>query len=216
MATVLKLNLGCGRRVLPGWINIDIHPLIPFSKIPGLTWFLFKLRLIPESAYKMKWPPGTMWHDIRKGLPFKDNTVDFIYASHFFEHVREQEAEKILLECYRVLKSKGLVRIVVPDLEFLAKKYVKGDTDFFAKLKPGRDLTGAFLDTLAFYPTKLSRRVLPGQYHYWMYDFKSLSRMLKKCRFKNVRKKMLKKSKIPEISAFEVAVEYNLYVEAQK
>ncbi|MFH1821224.1 MAG: methyltransferase domain-containing protein, partial [Methanobacteriota archaeon] len=104
----LKLNLGSGRRVIPGWINIDIHPLIPLSKIPGATWLLFKLGMIKESAYKMKWPSNTLWHDIRKGLPFDDNTADFIYASHFFEHVKEDEAEKISLECYRVLKPGGL------------------------------------------------------------------------------------------------------------
>jgi len=212
----LKLNLGSGRRVIPGWINIDIHPLIPLSKIPGATWLLFKLGLIPEVAYKMKWPPEMLWHDVRKGLPFGDETVDYIYASHFFEHFRVDEAEKILVECRRVLKPEGILRIVLPDLEILARKYVEKDREFYRKIKPGRELTDAFLDLLNFFPSKLSRRVFPGQYHLWMYDFESLSTLLKKCRFSRVERKKFAETTIPDIPNYEVAFDFNLYAEAQK
>lgn len=212
----LKLNLGSGRRIIPGWVNIDIHPLIPISRIPGANWLLFKLGMIGESAYRMKYPRNTLWHDIRKGLPFADNTADYMYASHFFEHVREGEAEKILAECLRVLKPGGVLRIVVPDLEILARKYVEGDKDFFDKIKPGRGVTSTFLDTLNFFPSKLSRKVFSGQYHLWMYDFNSMSALLSKCGFKNVERKVFKDTKIPDIPNFEVEFPYNLYVEAQK
>ncbi len=212
----LKLNLGSGRRVILGWINVDIHPLIPISKIPGATWLLFKFGVIGEGAYRMKWPKNTLWHDIRKGLPYDDNTADYMYASHFFEHVKEEEAEKILRECHRVLRPGGVLRIVIPDLELLAKKYVAGDKAFFEKIKPGRHITGAFLDLLNFYPSKLSRRVISGQHHLWMHDFSSLSALLQKVGFGKIERKQFRETKIPDIPSFEVEIPFNLYVEAQK
>jgi len=212
----LKLNLGSGRRIIPGWINIDIHPLIPISRIPGANWLLFKLGLIGESAYRMRYPRNTLWHDIRKGLPFDDNVADYMYASHFFEHVKEDEAEKILAECFRVLRPGGVLRIVVPDLEILARKYVEKNKEFFKKIKPDRDLTGAFLDLLNFYPSTLSRRIISGQHHLWMHDYSSMSALLTKVGFSKIERKSFRETKIPDVPSVEVEIPFNLYVEAQK
>ena len=55
--STIKLNLGCGPNLKKGFINIDL------SKKANL-------RL-----------------DLRKPLPFKGNTVDYIYSEHFFEHL---------------------------------------------------------------------------------------------------------------------------------
>ena len=211
-----RINLACGRRALPGWINIDISLNIPLSKIPFIKWVLFKLRLIPEEAYKMKWPKGTIWHDVRKGLPFRDGTVEWIYSSHFLEHVKKEEAEKILRECYRVLKSGGRIRIVVPDLEVLAKKYIKGDVKFFGLKNTTESTADKFLEILNFFPKERWQRICAGQYHLWMYDFNSLSRMLKACGFKNIERKELGKSTMPDIKKLGEPSGYDLCVEAQK
>jgi predicted SAM-dependent methyltransferase len=217
----LKVNLGCGTKALPDWINIDITLNIPFSKIPFLKRVLFKLRLIPEEAYRMRWPRGTVWHDIRRGLPFDDNTVDYIYSAHFLEHMKKAEAVKVLIECHRVLKKGGLIRIVVPDLEILAQRYNERDTKFFESnnfLNPAEKekIADAFLKSLNFFPRERWQRMYAGQYHLWMYDFDSLYCMLGDCGFKQIEKKNPSESQMPDIKKLDERSDYNLCLEARK
>jgi predicted SAM-dependent methyltransferase len=89
----LKLNVGCGQVKLPGWVNIDVEP------------------------------GGDLIADARKKLPFNDGRVDFIYNEHLLEHLTYEEGEKFLLECYRCLKESGVLRIAMPDLDYLIRKY---------------------------------------------------------------------------------------------
>jgi predicted SAM-dependent methyltransferase len=89
----LKLNIGCGRVKIPSWVNIDIEP--------GADLVI----------------------DVRKKLPFDDNSVDFIYNEHLLEHLTFKEGEKVLTECYRCLKKGGVLRIATPDLDYIIQKY---------------------------------------------------------------------------------------------
>ncbi|WP_168441934.1 class I SAM-dependent methyltransferase [Pontiella desulfatans] len=50
-------------------------------------------------------------------LPFDDETVDFIFSEHFFEHLFLDEAVDLFRECHRVLKPNGLIRTCVPDAD---------------------------------------------------------------------------------------------------
>jgi predicted SAM-dependent methyltransferase len=91
------LNVGCGDTFHPEWTNMDINPS----------------------------SPHVMPYDIRKPLPFDDGHFDAVYSSHVLEHLRKQEAKPFLLEMARVLKNHGIMRIVVPDLEAIAKLYIE-------------------------------------------------------------------------------------------
>ena len=90
------LNLGCGRRRHPGWTNAD---------------------LVPDTADVLR-------VDLRRRLPFADGTFTAVYASHVLEHLAPAEGADLLREIARVLVSGGVVRIVVPDLEGIARAYV--------------------------------------------------------------------------------------------
>lgn len=90
------LNVGCGRTFHSAWINIDIDSN----------------------------SPDVLSHDVRKSLPFSDNYFDVCYTSHLIEHLYQEEARKLLAECLRVLKPKGIVRVVVPDLEAIVRNYI--------------------------------------------------------------------------------------------
>lgn len=57
----------------------------------------------------------------RDRLPFEDNSVGYLYASHVLEHLRDHEVRHFLKEACRTLRPGGLLRIVVPDLD----KYVR-------------------------------------------------------------------------------------------
>jgi SAM-dependent methyltransferase len=91
------LNLGCGSRVHPDWVNVDFHAVAP----------------------------GVRPYDLRKGIPFPDATFDVVYHSHLLEHFSKQLAPFFLRECYRVLKPEGLLRIAVPDLEAIVRGYLE-------------------------------------------------------------------------------------------
>lgn len=91
-----RLNIGCGSKPTPGWINIDRS-----SSVPGVY----------------------CW-DCRRGLPFADAKVAAIYMEHVFEHFDlESEGKPLLSECLRVLRPNGVVRIVVPDAGAYLRAY---------------------------------------------------------------------------------------------
>lgn len=53
--------------------------------------------------------------DIRKPLPMETASVDLVFSEMCIEHVTPQEAWNFLVECHRILKPGGLIRIVIPD-----------------------------------------------------------------------------------------------------
>ena len=92
------LNLACGDFYSkePAWINLDWYPNSELVK---------KTNLIQP-------------------LPFPNNHFDVVYTSHFVEHIRRSDVNDFLRECLRVLKPNGIIRIVVPDFENIAREYV--------------------------------------------------------------------------------------------
>ncbi len=101
----LKLHLGCGKKILEGWLNIDIVPYDNRSVV-------------------MKLPKGLK--------AFKENSIPYIYMSHVLEHLDYRtEALNAAKECHRLLKPGGVLRIVVPGIERIIQAYVKNDGEFF-------------------------------------------------------------------------------------
>jgi len=90
------LNIACGSRIHSDWINIDFSPIDNRVK---------KVNLL-------------------RTLPFKNESFDVAYSSHFLEHLSPQNAKSLLQEIYRILKPKGILRIVVPDMENIARTYL--------------------------------------------------------------------------------------------
>lgn len=80
-----KLNLGCGYDVKEGYINIDAKDGRGVDLVLDLN-------------------------DCK--LPFDDNSVDEIYMAHILEHIIDRY--KFIMECYRVLKPKGIILIKLP------------------------------------------------------------------------------------------------------
>ncbi len=91
------LNLGCGATFHPDWINIDF----------------------------IATNENVVSHDLRKGIPFDNEQIDVLYNSHILEHFQKNIAVFFLNECYRVLKPNGIIRIAVPDLERIAREYLR-------------------------------------------------------------------------------------------
>lgn len=93
----MKLNLGCGNKILEGWTNVDLNP------------------------------KADVVHDIRSLPMFEDNSADVILASHVIEHFFYWEVPAILAEWFRILKPGGLMYIECPDIKKCAAMMLHGD-----------------------------------------------------------------------------------------
>jgi predicted SAM-dependent methyltransferase len=59
-----------------------------------------------------------VWHYAKYDpLPFDDDSFDFVFSEHFFEHLFLDEAIALLSECRRVLRPQGVLRTAVPDAD---------------------------------------------------------------------------------------------------
>lgn len=86
-----KLNLGCGDKILPGYINVDV------------------------AGSRQGRKPDVLC-DLRKLKPFSDNEVDEILSVHVVEHFWRWEIVDVIKEWVRVLKPGGLMVIECPNL----------------------------------------------------------------------------------------------------
>lgn len=91
------LNLGCGAALHPKWVNVD---------------------LVSNS-------PLVLAQDVTRGIQFPDATFDAVYSSHVLEHLTPEQGERLLREAFRVLRPQGVLRLVVPDLESIARLYLQ-------------------------------------------------------------------------------------------
>ena len=78
----------------PGWVTLDI------SEKSDLFW------------------------DLRKGIPFPDNSIDLVYSSHLLEHMPYEAGQALLEESRRVLKPGGEISICVPNARLYIDAYV--------------------------------------------------------------------------------------------
>lgn len=67
--------------------------------------------------------------DVRN-LPFDNEVYDIGVSSHTLEHIGRDEVSDTLDEWIRVLRPGGELRIIVPNIEWAAKKIIKGEVDW--------------------------------------------------------------------------------------
>jgi predicted SAM-dependent methyltransferase len=113
--TDLKVHLGCGQDLRPGWINIDLF-LRPrkFAPVPGATFINY---------------------DLRRGLPLSPGSCQLIYSSHFFEHLDAEHGINLMADCYRALAPDGIFRFALPDYRADFEAYLRGDDEYFAPVR---------------------------------------------------------------------------------
>ena len=63
-------------------------------------------------------------------LPYEDNSVDLIYASHVIEYFDREEVIPILSGWKSKLKPGGILRLAVPDFYAMAKLYLEKPLTF--------------------------------------------------------------------------------------
>ena len=108
------LNLGCGKKTLPNAINLDIKDGEGIDTVC----------------------------DIRKGLPYQDETFKEIICDYVLCQIHfPAEFKFVMNEIWRVLKPKGILKLKVPNARFPCafqdpmdcRYFVKETFDYFNK-----------------------------------------------------------------------------------
>lgn len=189
-----RINLGCGAQILDGWINVDYSLGAKLAKVP-----MFSLLNRGLNIFSMDWDKRIFLHDLRKPFPWADATADIIYSSHTLEHLSRGEGKHFLTECHRVLKSHGLVRVLVPDLTSVVDRYRSGElrADQFVEglgvlYGGGKESWKRSLSPFIEFP------------HKCMYDVPTLVSILNEIGF-DARGMHAFESRIPDINRIEMA-----------
>lgn len=217
----MKVNLGCGPRWKEDWVNIDYSWNARIRQTPLIK------HVIPAGK-EYDWPPHLIVRDLRKKLPFQDNSADFVFTSHVIEHLKQYECTSLLKETYRILRKDGILRVVTPDLEVLAIKYLQRDQSFyFGNNTWERTEKDTFADRFltAFYERsnqkqslkkRIKSKFFSDPYHQWLYDFESISTALKEIGFQTINRFVFGQGKTPDAKFIDSPDPMSMHIEAQK
>lgn len=186
---LLKLNVGSFLNMYHyGWINIDKLNLCDYAEAYG---YIFKQV------------------DVLKGLPYADNSVDIIVASHIIEHWNRKEGLKFLKECYRVMKEGGIIRLAVPDGKLLCNKYLDGTLNEYRFVNIG-------VENAKDDAESLFQLLLAG--HQTIYDADSLIKLLEEVGFCDVKSLAFGKSgsDVIEKQTIDMYPTLSCYIEGRK
>jgi predicted SAM-dependent methyltransferase len=152
-----RLHVGAGRERLEGWINIDIQPL------PGVD----------------------VVADVTRGLRFSG--AEAVFAEHFLEHLRLDDALRFLVECHRALAPGGWLRLSTPNLEWVWQTHYRLDLPAADKARAALRLNRAF----------------HGWRHRFLWNREMLAEALEGCGFRDVRWCRYGESELPVFQGIE-------------
>lgn len=93
----MKLHLGCGTVILPGWVNMDLEA-----------------------------GPGVTVGDVRTLDGVAERSVDVIYAGHVLDHLGRNETDAVLKVWFSRLRPGGTLRLAVSSFEAAVEEYRAG------------------------------------------------------------------------------------------
>ncbi len=104
-----RLHVGCGPRVLRGWLNVDLafEPFEDYLAYYGDRFYPPEARGDRSDFFAI---------DVTQGLPLERDSVDVVFHEDFLEHISQRDAFGFLAEVLRVLKPGGVHRVNTPDL----------------------------------------------------------------------------------------------------
>lgn len=236
----IRLNLGCGMTGLPGWVNVDANPLIQFRFALRALRPLLRRGLLPFSPntfddyIQNPPPPGFLfWNFAKRPLPFQEGSVTAAFSSHVLEHFPRFVGRQIGREVRRVLRPDGVFRIEVPDLELIARRYLKsvpsdGTEIAGAAGRPmsAREVNDQFYRRRARYHIERQSRfdvidlerlwgaLFGVRGHMYLYDYTDLRSLLIEAGFGRVERRAFQEGDCPETPALDSRPEISLFVEA--
>jgi ubiquinone/menaquinone biosynthesis C-methylase UbiE len=164
----MRLNLGCGKDIKPGYVNIDWYdadvvknPDVKVMNLQNFPWL------------------------------FEDNSAEEVLMLDFLEHFAYTATDKFLQEVWRVLKIDGFVDIQVPDLDECAAAATQSvDSSFFCNacgfvlVAPADKCAKCKQTSIDIAKAAVARlyggQNHPGNYHYTAFSKRILQHYLEK------------------------------------
>lgn len=179
-----KINFGCGQTPTEGWLNFDNSPSIILANSAFKLWLAKSLKILnKEQIENINYIKKNKIYfaDASKKIPLQSHSAECIYTSHMLEHLSRKGAIFFLNESLRVLEKGGVLRVAVPDLQIPVNAYNQNnDADAFME---SILVAPPAIDTIR---QKISLLFAGYRHHQWMYDAKSLFKLLKQVGFKEV------------------------------
>ncbi|WP_375499408.1 methyltransferase domain-containing protein [uncultured Jatrophihabitans sp.] len=91
----VKVNIGAGRKAVPGWVNTDV------------VW------------------QGRLYLDATSAWPVPAGSVGYIYADNVIEHVTLAQGREVFRHAFTALAPGGVFRLATPDVEAVARQYLE-------------------------------------------------------------------------------------------
>lgn len=187
------IQYGCGWSATEGWLNFDASPTLRFERFPLLG------QLYTKNA--KRFPANVEFGDIVAGLPLSTESCRGIYCSHVLEHLALDDFDRALKNTWSYLERGGTFRLVVPDLEQLARKYLADRSEAavhrfmedscLGKKHRSRGLSGLLSSWLG------------NSAHLWMWDEKAMAAKLHHYGFVDVRRAAFGDSEDPRFKEIE-------------
>ncbi|MBR1681702.1 methyltransferase domain-containing protein [bacterium] len=214
----LKLNIGPGHWVYKDWRTMDCYRSADFE---------IDLRNFDK-------------------FDIEDNCIEKAFSSHCFEHITDEDIQKVFNELYRTMKKGGILRFSCPDAEKAINAYKNNDIKWFnwvkqapihemllnvfvsyekfsggpkaSKEEVDEKLNTLSLDNFINWCVSLKDTTKPYIAHMNGIYFEKMENMLKKAGFINITKSEFLKSKDDELrdEHFDKYPEISLYVECEK
>jgi predicted SAM-dependent methyltransferase len=137
-----KLEIGSGNKPKAGYLHFDIREDIGADVIGNAT-----------------------------KLPFADHAFEEVFSRFFLEHLPRKKAQVALTEMFRVLKQGGKLEIIVPNIAYFCKLFIK---------EVGQKKEWALNKIYGFEDYQ-------EDHHFFGYDKEILSNELTKLGFQNVK-----------------------------
>lgn len=207
--------MGCGPGPQPAdWVHVDGSWNARLSKFGLIRRSLAQLGIISRELASLEWSPEIVCTNLRRPLPFVAGLFEAVYASHILEHLHEDEGKRLLAECYRVLEPQGVIRVVVPDLHSIARRYLLA-ASVSRPDEARRELPAdRFNDDLHLRPRSLDSGhslfrayslLTDFHWHKWLYDAESLIQRVRSAGFAAVEQRTYLDSRIRDIRQIERA-----------
>ncbi|MEP6260730.1 MAG: methyltransferase domain-containing protein [Gillisia sp.] len=178
---IKKLQLGSGVNILPGWLNTDLK-----SKT-DITFF-----------------------DAGEPFPIPTESFHFIFNEHLFEHLKIEQQLSLLKESHRILKKGGVLRIAMPNLDFLISLYSEPNLKFNREYiewamnhSPLLRRTNNLLNCDHQKKIYVINNFFKAWGHQLIHNYESIREMASQCGFKNIYQVEIGKSAFMELNNIE-------------
>ncbi len=203
--TIDLVHLGCGPNARPTrWADYDGSWNARINSLSPVLRKLVRKGFALSGRRVLTFPSHVRYLNLLKRFPFPEGVVDAIYAAHVWEHLYLADASAATAECFRVLRPGGRLRLVVPDLRYLAERYLRTG---------GARAAHEFQASLLLRETARERSIMIRTYnlftdyhsHKFMFDAEALVEHFRLAGFRDVRARGYLESDIRELEDVEEA-----------